>query len=352
MGDKTKIEWCDATITPIRFRVTAAGDKQLVVEGRARLGEWRGVGWHCVHVSEGCRNCYAEAMNRWRGTGFAFTPEALRRGWIEPFLDEKHLLKPLHMRKPRRIFWCDMTDLFGDWVPDDWIDRIAAVCALTPHHTHIWLTKRPERMRDYLNDPQTYLRIAGVMMSMASAYVVSTPWLLPNVWGLVSVEDQGTADARIPVLLDTLLAVRGVSYEPAIGAVDLRPPVWMPKTSGRNEQGWECAECRIRIDDQANCAVCGGSRIVTRLDWVIIGGESGPAARPFDLAWARDVIAQCRAAGVAVFVKQLGAKPIDPWADTGALVNNREPAVPCFKHRKGGDPAEWPADLRVREFPA
>ena len=485
MGDRTNIEWADATITPIRFRVTALGERQLAVEGRTRIGEGRGIGWHCVHVSEGCRNCYAEAMNRWRGTGFAFTPESLRLGWIEPFLDERHLLKPLHMRRPRRIFWNDMTDLFGDWVPDEWIERHFTVFALTPKHTHIILTKRAERMREYLGDPEAPRRIALAASRMQNAVTPadSLPmWPLPNVWGLVSVEDQARADKRLPPLIDAPLAVRGVSYEPAIGPVDLsgflcdnpshehyqtrrgvdlrdgasrrdgdrrsgsnmadrqaglgsleqgrsdkplredqggeeaafgisdgprhdwqassersstssRLATFQRSVAGRNDdqpserdqirqppgqsrtgdtirertarrpdiRGWQdrvsmghsesCGQVDIRSSD-GDSGAAGERRKITHLGsgirsgisdnlacrprgsppfWVICGGESGPGARPFDLAWARDVIAQCRAAGVPVFVKQLGTKLF-------------------LNHPKGGDPAEWPEDLRVREF--
>jgi hypothetical protein len=88
-----------------------------------------------------------------------------------------------------------------------------------------------------------------------------------------------------------------------------------------------------------------------RIDWVIVGGESGAKARPFDLAWARDILAQCRQSDVPCFIKQMGSNAVDPWADTGALISNREPAVPDFNDRKGGDMAEWPSELRVREYP-
>ena len=143
-------------------------------------------------------------------------------------------------------------------------------------------------------------------------------------WLGVSVEDQATADERIPLLLQTPATVRWVSYEPALAPVDFSP--WFSRAG---------------------------------LDFIVIGGESGPGARPFDLAWARSVIAQCREAGVPVFLKQIGACPFDSdnkWITRGGGV-----VIPVasewsiherLRDRKGGDPTEWPEDVRVREFPA
>ena len=158
-------------------------------------------------------------------------------------------------------------------------------------------------------------------------------WPLPNVWLGVSVENQQYADERIPLLLQTPAAVRFVSYEPALGPVDFDP--WLserPGCEGEYAQP-DCEECWWQCN---------------HLNWLIIGGESGPGARPFDLAWARSVIAQCRAAGVACFVKQLGANVYDssgyPFpADYDSSIKLKDP--------KGGEPSEWPEDLRVRETP-
>src|SRR5258708_16196189 len=126
MADRSAIEWTDATWTPIRARTD-------------------NVGWHCEHVSEGCRNCYAEGINRRLGTGLSFKP-ALKPAL---FLDEKMLLAPLKWKKPRTIFVCSMTDLFADFVRDEWIDRMFAVMALCPQHRFQVLTKRAQRMREY-----------------------------------------------------------------------------------------------------------------------------------------------------------------------------------------------------------
>jgi protein gp37 len=252
-------------------------------------------------------------MNRWRGTGFAYTPEALRRGWIELYLDEKVLAAPLGWRKPRRVFVCSMTDLFADFVSGEWIDRVFAVMALTPRHTYQVLTKRPERMRGHLT-PQPPLqgergsaRSAGERVwreadriacahrlgegHPSAEYLYDGPkharWPLPNVIVMVSVEDQATADARIPALLDTPAALRGISLEPMIGAVDLN---------------------HIQIEKQC-------------LDWVICGGESGPDARPMHPDWVRAVRDQCVAAGVAFFFKQWGRWfPRSEWEHNPELV--------------------------------
>jgi hypothetical protein len=173
------------------------------------------------------------------------------------------------------------------------------------------------------------------------------PWPLPKVWLGTSVEDQATADERIPLLLQTPAAVRFVSYEPALGPVDfahLQP------------------ERMVEVD------ALGGTHGVVRphrgtsarLDWVIVGGESGPGARPFNIAWARSTVAQCRAAAVPVFVKQFGGRPYlheqtsfhHEGPGFSAHIESLEiKTTVTLRDRKGGDMAEWPEDLRVREFP-
>jgi protein gp37 len=181
----TAIEWTDETWNPIRASSPEHGN-----------------GWHCERVSEGCRNCYAEVINRDRfGTGLAYTRP--NRDRVEISSWRTTLGAPLRWRKPRRIFVCSMTDLFGEWVPFELIDWVFAVMALAPQHTYQVLTKRPERMREYL--------------------VGRRDWAIPNLWLGVSVEDQVAAESRIPVLLDTPAAVRFLSCEPLLGPVDLEP---------------------------------------------------------------------------------------------------------------------------------
>ncbi len=172
-------------------------------------------------------------------------------------------------------------------------------------------------------------------------------WPLPNLHVGVSAEDQATADARIPLLLQTPAAVRWVSYEPALGPVDFN--TWL---SPWRPQAAEWASVKATV-----------SANPPRIDWLVVGGESGSGARPFDLEWALSAIAQGRAAGVPVFVKQLGAKPFevdpDPTHGRFGCVLTGDAATDYYlariwmglHDRKGGDPSEWPEDLRIRQFP-
>ena len=288
MGSKTSIEWtrgddgsAGATWNPVRARNLATGK----------------VGWHCEHVSEGCRNCYSESMNRRLGTGLDFKPG--HRADVEIFLDEKMLLAPLRWKKPRRIFVNSMTDTFAEFVKDEWIDRMFAVMALCPQHTFQVLTKRPGRMQTYCCDPQSQ-RIWRLACNMgqpgralsATLAKFGSPWPLPNIWLGISAEDQATADERIPLLLQTPAAVRFVSLEPLLGPINLTR---MKLGGGWYDVlgGWRDVKERFPGFDE-------------QIDWVIVGGESGPHARPMNPQWARDIRDQCKAAGVAFFHKQNG----------------------------------------------
>lgn len=323
---RTKIEWATHTWNPLRARRESDGKP----------------GWHCEKVSAGCASCYAETFNGRRlpggGTGLAYTKRS--RAQVETYLDEKVLVEPLRWRKPRLVFVCSMTDLFGEWVLDEQIDRMFAVMALASSSTFMVLTKRAERALTYLTADRgggrdTRDRI-GERCGDDHGWTETEPsdepfgWPLPNVWLGVSCEDQATADERIPHLLATPAAVRFVSAEPLLGEIDLV----------RWERG---------------------------LDWLIVGGESGPGARPCDVAWVRSLVEQCREAGVAPFVKQLGAHPVhypvkahrveggrlDGLAFTSQCVFDPDvhPEQLKLRDRKGGDPSEWPADLRAREMP-
>jgi hypothetical protein len=174
---------------------------------------------------------------------------------------------------------------------------------------------------------------------------------LPNVWLGVSVENQHFADERIPLLLQTPAAVRFISAEPLLGPVDLQSvPLPAPGAEHYGLRG--VAQPLSEKDTEADDWKYWTKR-ESKLDWVIVGGESGPGARPFDLSWARSIVEQCKAAGVACFVKQAGSNPFDSARQSC-------PPDECMIHgyswltlkaRKGGDPSEWPEDLRVREFP-
>lgn len=320
MADKSPIEWTDATWNPL---IAESGGKR---------------GWFCTHMSEGCRNCYAEAMNRYRGNGLEY--KAQNRDKVTLKVEGNALIKPLSWRKPRMIFTNSMTDIFGvDFgVTFEMIDRVYAVMALTPHHTYQNLTKRPQARLEYMKADrrakiveqmvETWSAINGPALISRDEPFKKThrqmfadmlkDWPLPNVWEGVSVEDQKTAEEREELLRHTPAAVRFISQEPQIAPIH-----------------------RKTLDG---------------IFWVIVGGESGPSARPFDLQWARDTIRQCREAGVSVFFKQAGSRPeIKRYAesDYGTEFFSRWGNKTLnFRDKKGGDLSELPEDLRVREWPA
>jgi len=298
--------------------------------------EWTDTTWNpvtgCTKVSPGCAHCYAETFaERFRGVpGHPFEQGFDLKLWPE------RLSLPLKWKKPRRVFVNSMSDLFHEDVPFEFIDRVFAVMALTPQHTYQVLTKRPERMREYLsgevemrlpvpNSPtlmrprsqRIWLEAQGVANNNRSKvdfpWSADWAWPLPNCWLGTSVENQHWADVRIPELLATPAAVRFLSCEPLLGPLDLRPWLTRVPTSG---DGWR---------------LTGGTALAIAdivLDWVIVGGESGPGARPFDLAWARSLVSQCRAAGVAVFYKQGGKSNRCPHSAKGWVfrVHPRRPS--------------------------
>lgn len=281
MSNKTAIQWTDVT------------DNILVVEGG---------GWWCRKISPGCQNCYAAKLNQSDFFGgnklpYSGKPPALvlRTDIIDGWKRQ---------RKPKKHFVCSMTDIFGEWVDQEMANTFLDGMCVQGHVFQL-LTKRPEIMRDRI-----------ISWLMARGYH-SPP---RSIWLGVSVEDQKRADERIPILLSIPAAVRFLSVEPMLEAIDLHLP-------HRDAPG-------------------------PAIDWVIVGGESGPNARPCNLDWVRGVIEQCEDVNVACFVKQLGSKPIGkyfpgaPWSTERDL---RESGM--IKHPKGGDPSEWSDDLRVREFP-
>jgi protein gp37 len=301
MSDKSKIEWTDASWP--------------VVTG-------------CTHVSPGCDNCYAARLTSGRlkhlpaYAGLAVNGRFTGEARCHP----DRLDWPLKWRKPRRIFVADMGDLFHDGVPEEFIAAVFGVMARSPQHTFQVLTKRHGRMRSLLNNPDWAwsTQVDGVRHGFNPDGVElnpqDIPWPLPNVHLGVSAEDPKWAGIRVPALLATPAAVRFVSAEPLLGPVDL---TW-------------CHGVNALWPDWAGGPGGGTGARHPLLDWVIAGGESGPGARPMDLAWARSVVAQCQEAEVPVFVKQLGS-----------VLGKELAAGP-----KGGDWSAWPEDLRVREFPA
>ena len=272
MADGSKIEWTDATWNPVRGCSMAKGSE---------LG--------------GCLNCYAaryavRGLQRdSSGKPFAIMRDSGPRWTGKVELVESTINRPLFWRKPRRIFVNSQSDLFHESLSFEEIDRVFTVMVAADWHTYQILTKRPERMLAYFGSGR---HDGGYGPDRLDYHMEQ------NIWLGVSVEDFPTWDARVHLLKSAPAEKRFVSYEPALadlGYVDM-----------------------------------GG------LDWVIVGGESGPGARPFDVQWARNTIDQCKEAGVACFVKQLGAF-------YGSTLNN---------DKKGGDWSLWPEYLRVREFPA
>lgn len=351
MADKSAIEWTDATWNPI-------------------------VG--CSVISPGCTNCYAMTL---AGTRLKHHPSRVgltietKAGpvwngavrFMEQWLDQ-----PLRWKRPRKIFVCAHGDLFHENVPDEWIDRVFAVMVLAPQHTFQVLTKRAQRMREYLNDQAARRRIYEIVCDMVvdgglqviliapgfdvPPFAFNLPrvfidtWPLPNVWLGVSTEDQQRADERIPHLLATPAAKRFISAEPLLGAIDLRNI--MPRD-------------RYEVDVTTGYDFDQGI-VGNRLDWVIVGGESGKDARPMHPDWARRLRDQCQAAGVPFFFKQWGEwvelpadeDPIthpfgefigDTWATE--QVSEASPTTPM--HRVGKKAAGALLDGREwREFPA
>ena len=263
----------------------------------------------------------------------------------------ERLTEPLHWNRPRMVFVNSMSDLFHEAVPFEFIDRVFAVMALCPQHTFQVLTKRPERMAEYLDAtvsafdgailrPRAWERMCSHMRAIDEYADPTdlTPWPLPNLWLGTSGEDQDRANERVPHLMRCPAAVRFLSCEPLLGAVDL------------DACGATPCDAVDGFPDTIGCPKpCPG------VNWVIVGGESGPHARPCDVAWIRSIVRQCAEAGVPCFVKQLGAvpmngpfrqQPVTGKIDSPAGGNGRR-----FVSRKGADPAEWPEDLRVRQFP-
>jgi protein gp37 len=298
MAGPSNIEWTDATWNPI-------------------------VG--CSIVSPGCTNCYAMrmaariiAMAGTRNVGVHYDKtikdvkgKPVWTGIVKQAPD--HILsEPLHRRKPTTYFVNSMGDLFHEDCPDEWIDRVFAIMALCPQHTFQVLTKRAERMREYCSTLGRHHEVDRISLAMKRLHAESGygangamytlgngGWHFKNVWLGVSAERQQEADERIPHLLQTPAAVRFVSAEPLLGPIDLRQ--WLSDSEG-------CGNCGDGSFYEGQRRCCDEPISVTTpgLDWVIVGGESGPNARPMHPDWPRSIRDQCTAAGVAYFFKQWG----------------------------------------------
>jgi protein gp37 len=300
--------------------------------------EWTDATWNCVtgctKVSAGCDNCYAETFaERWRGV-----PGHYFEHGFDVILRPDKLDLPLKWTRPRRVFVNSMSDLFHDQVPDEYIARVFAVMGTASQHTFQLLTKRHGRMRSLLNSTPFKLAVIREAMGLHPQRMAPM-WPLRNLWLGVSVEDQRWAEIRIPALLKTPAAVRFLSCEPLLGPVDLG--IGDPHRGHESDDvyGWPhpkvCLDCSDPDGAEPDIVFFERDPDPCGLSWVIVGGESGPGARPMSVRWARMLVRECQSAGVPVFVKQLGS------------VLGRELGAGS----KGGDWDHWPEDLRIRQFP-
>jgi protein gp37 len=336
VGEGTKIQWTDATWNPVRG---------------------------CSVVSEGCRHCYAmgvAARFSKPGEPYAglarFSAKRKLPQWTGKVATvPEHFADPLRWVRPRRVFVNSMSDLFHEELPFPVIAGLLGIMGAATAHTFQVLTKRPVRALEFhrwlashgQGHAATVARAAWYAERLladahdvgrgaaARARCMVATWPFPNVWIGVSVEDQDSADNRIHPLLEIPAAIRFVSYEPALGPVEWHPSWFGAVPDGRG--GWSTVE-------RSEAKVWGRRPTVPGIDWLIAGGESGRDARACDVAWLRAARDAASAYGAACFIKQLGADPYThDVADAAALLALRDP--------KGGNPAEWPADLDVREWP-
>lgn len=302
MATNSKIEWTHHTFNP-----------------------WRG----CTKVSDGCKNCYAETISKrnpkvlgiWGDKGTRVV--ASESMWREPV---KWNAAAENAGERHRVFCASLADVCED--RDDVVEsrmRLMRLIEATPNLDWLLLTKRPQNFNKLFWGPE--------------------PWP-KNIWVGTSCEDQKTADERIPHLLRVPAAILFLSCEPLLGPIDLHAAFYRPRLSPNDPYKRLCFPVPTH--------------------WVIAGGESGSGARPCNIDWIRSIRDQCKAAGVACFVKQLGARIVTrndrctEWPREGDGMIDLEPDVQRFQGEdfvfrlndpKGGDMAEWPDDLRVRELP-
>jgi protein gp37 len=342
VADHSKIEWTDATWNPTRG---------------------------CTEIAPGCAHCYAKVFaERFRGV----PGHAYERGF-DPRIAPEQLPVPLHWKKPRRIFVDSMSDLFHESFDFEYIAQVFAVMGISPRHTYQILTKRPQAAAEFFewlgDDPGERIGVAAFNSEyvafedvdvIVSNYIngwskfsdddknpcngAVKHWPLPNVWIGTSIANQTDADKNIPHLLRIPAAVRFLSVEPLLGPIEFSD-----------------------VSRRADAVGQLGRRALTGINWAIVGGESGPGSRPCNVEWIRSIVEQCKAADVPVFVKQLGAKPVATlaardlgdidhhpmmqWPADAAWGEYDGLAHPILDDSKGGDWSEWPADLRVRQFP-
>jgi protein gp37 len=303
MSEITKIQWCDHTFNP-----------------------WIG----CTKVSPGCANCYAEKSTRARVLR-SQGQETWGRGAQRDRTSESNWKEPLKWNRKAegaavrpRVFCASLSDWLDDEVPIEWLADLLKLVHDTPNLDWLLLTKRPQNWLNRIH------AAAGALAERPASecwealrFVCSWNNGAPpaNVWVGTTVEDQARADLRIPQLLGIPARVRFLSCEPLLESVNLQ----LGKSDGE-------PSATEPLRERGNL-----------LHWVIVGGESGPQSRPFLTNWADSLVSQCAAAGVACFVKQMGARVFEDVASDRRHVH--------FDDKKGGEMHEWPEGLRVREFP-
>lgn len=301
----------------------------------------------CSKISPGCKNCYAikdavrlsgndnpKIAEKYQGT----TEKNNWTGKIN-LASIETLLKPFYWTRPRKIFVNSMSDLFHENIPFEWIDKVFAVMALSPQHTFQILTKRADRMKRYFDSFHlasaffrgdrlaNWLRENFDEKAVITVINAKLSTNLPNVWLGVSVENQKTADERIPLLLETPAAVRWLSCEPLLENIVF--------------------DAFTLLDDET------GNQLI---DWVVVGGESGNGARPTNIEWIRSIVQQCKSTS-PVFVKQLGAWAYEHYpSHLPAPLKVHQNGIKSYPFlnltdKKGGNIEEFPEDLRIREFP-
>lgn len=314
MGENTKIEWCDHSWSP-----------------------WRG----CTKVSPGCANCYAETLSKRNPKVMGYwgkgKPRVLAKNWKQPLkwnqeVEEWNQMEAAIGKGPVvRTVFPSLCDWLDDEVPVEWLARFLALTHHTPNLRWLLLTKRPENWRKRIEAASDYC-VEGGRVGCDSKGEYLESWLdcidMPergaypeNIWVGTSVEDQERT-SRINDLLDIPAAGRFLSVEPLLGPVDIMP--------------W--------IGDNEDAPMDWGT-----LDWVIIGGESGPGARPCNVEWVGSLVKQCWITGTKCFVKQLGSNACNSELTSDEFAPYMGRII--LNHPKGGDPAEWPEDLRVRQLP-
>lgn len=308
MPNKSPIEWTDYTSNPI-YAERVSDNKR---------------GWACTKISPGCDACYSESMNKRLGTGLAFSKESESK--IRFVISKEELAKTIYLdhrldqkRQTARMFVCDMTDIFHHLVSDERLDQCFEVWEMLSHiHVQV-LTKRVDRMASYLG----------------KRWKDRVP---SHIWIGASVENQDYT-WRIEKLLNTPAAVRYLSCEPLLGPIDF-DAVKM----GCAHRPLYCA-CSVECDHP-------------KINWVLVGGESGRSARHCNIRWIEGIRDQCLNARVPVFVKQLGSKPILtevyplPDEQIGDDGTGHWWTLGFIKDSKGGKMDEWTEDLRIRQFPS